>query len=261
MKASVPAPRRSRAGRLRSRAALGFAIADGAACRSRAGAQAQAGARGSASSRSSPRRRRRPRSERSGLSPGPARGRLRRGQNVVIERRYADGNAAGWRRRPRSWCACKVDAILAGGQPAREAARKATATIPIVTLSGSDPVREGWAKSLAARRQRHRPHLHLPRARPKRLELLKEALPTLRTIAVLIDPVEVVDAPDVLRETEAGARRLGLQMQVLEIHGRKDLEAAFAQRPARQRASARRHGDVAASRARSPRSPRAAGSR
>ena len=43
----------------------------------------------------------------------------------------------------------KVDVILAGGQPAREAARKATATIPIVTLSGSDPVREGWAQSLA----------------------------------------------------------------------------------------------------------------
>ena len=43
----------------------------------------------------------------------------------------------------------KVDVILAGGQPPREAARKATTTIPIVTLSGSDPVREGWAKSLA----------------------------------------------------------------------------------------------------------------
>ena len=40
----------------------------------------------------------------------------------------------------------KVDVILAAGQPPREAARKATTTIPIVTLSGSDPVREGWAE-------------------------------------------------------------------------------------------------------------------
>jgi len=122
----------------------------------------------------------------------------------------------------------KVDAILAGGQPAREAARKATATIPIVTLSGSDPVREGWAKSLA------RPGGNVtgltftfPELAAKRLELLKQAVPTLARIAVVIDPVEVVDAPDVLRETEAGARRLGLRMQVLEIAGRKDLESAF----------------------------------
>ena len=51
----------------------------------------------------------------------------------------------------------KVDLILAAGQPARDAARKATATIPILTLSGSDPVREGWAQSLARPgRQRHR---------------------------------------------------------------------------------------------------------
>ena len=92
----------------------------------------------------------------------------------------------------------KVDAILAAGQPSREAARKATATIPIVTLSGSDPVREGWATSLA------RPGGNVtgitftfPELGPKRLELLKEAVPALRRIAVLIDPVEVVDAADV----------------------------------------------------------------
>ena len=53
-------------------------------------------------------------------------------------------------------------------------------------------------------------------------------MPTLTRVAIVIDPIEVVDAVDVLRETEAGAQRLGLQMQVLEIHGRKDLEAAFA---------------------------------
>ena len=151
------------------------------------------------------------------------------GQNIVIERRYADGNAALLAALATELVGLKVDAILAGGQAAREAARKATATIPIVTLSGSDPVREGWAKSLA------RPGgkvtgltFTFPELAPKRLELLKQALPTLTHIAVIIDPAEIVDAPDVLRETEAGARRLGLKMQVLEIHGRKDLEEAFA---------------------------------
>jgi len=150
------------------------------------------------------------------------------GQNIAIERRYADGDAGRLAASAQELVRLKVDVILAGGQPAREAARKATTTIPIVTLSGSDPVREGWAKSLA------RPGGNVtgltftfPELAAKRLELLKQAVPTLARIAVVIDPVEVVDAPDVLRETEAGARRLGLRMQVLEIAGRKDLESAF----------------------------------
>ena len=151
------------------------------------------------------------------------------GRNILIERRYADGSAERLKANADDLVRLKVDAILAGGQPAREAARRATSTIPIVTLSGSDPVREGWAKSLA------RPGGNVtgitftfPELGPKRLEVLKEAMPALHRIVVLIDPVEVVDAVDVLHETELGARRLGLQMRVIEIHGRSDLEAAFA---------------------------------
>lgn len=151
------------------------------------------------------------------------------GQNIVVERRYADGNVTRLAAMAEELARLKVDVILAGGQPAREAARKATATIPIVTLSGSDPVREGWAKTLS------RPGGNVtgitftfPELGPKRLELLKEAVPSLERIAVLIDPIEVVDARDVLRETEAGARRLGVKLQVIEIHGSRDLEAAFA---------------------------------
>jgi putative ABC transport system substrate-binding protein len=150
------------------------------------------------------------------------------GQNIVIERRYADGNAVQLGAFAAELVRLKLDAILAGGQPAREAARKATTTIPIVTLSGGDPVREGWARSLA------RPGGNVtgltftfPELAAKRLELLKQALPTLTHIAVIIDPIEIVDAADVLRETEAGARRLGLKMQVLQIHGRNDLEEAI----------------------------------
>jgi putative ABC transport system substrate-binding protein len=152
------------------------------------------------------------------------------GHNIVIERRYAGGNGTLLAASAAELVRLKVDAIVAGGQPAREAARKATATIPIVTLSGADPVREGWATTLA------RPGGNVtgltftfPELSAKRLELLKQALPALARVAVLIDPVEVVDAPDVLRETEAGARRLGLAMQVLQVHGRNDLQAAIAQ--------------------------------
>ena len=69
------------------------------------------------------------------------------GQNVAIERRYADGDPGRLAASAAELVRLKVDVILAGGQPAREAARKATATIPIVTLSGSDPVREGWRRA------------------------------------------------------------------------------------------------------------------
>ena len=229
MKASVPAPRRIATVGARANA-FAFAIAT-ALVPLGAGAQAQAGmARiGFLSFFPAPTAAA-PDPNEAGFRQGLREGGYVEGQNVVIERRYADGNAALLAASAAELVRLRVDAILAGGQPAREAARKATATIPIVTLSGSDPVREGWAKSLA------RPGGNVtgltftfPELAPKRLELLKEALPTLTHIAVLVDPVEVVDAPDVLRETEAGARRLGLKMQVLQIHGRRDLEGAFAQ--------------------------------
>jgi putative ABC transport system substrate-binding protein len=107
-----------------------------------------------------------------------------------------------------------VDVLGAFGPAAREAARKATSTIPIVTVSGSDPIREGWAQSFA--------HpggnvtgltVVFPELVPKCLEFLKEAFPAVVRVGVLIDPTEVVDAKEVVQEIDDGARRLGLQLQ------------------------------------------------
>jgi putative ABC transport system substrate-binding protein len=151
------------------------------------------------------------------------------GENIVIERRFASGQPERLAAMADELVRLKVDVILAGGQPPREAARKATTTIPIVTISGSDPVREGWAKSLA------HPGGNVtgitftyPELGPKRIELLKEALPSLKRVAVIIDPIEVVDFVEVLREIETGALRLGLQLQVLKVAGPDGLPAAFA---------------------------------
>ena len=150
------------------------------------------------------------------------------GENIIIERRYADGQPDKLAAMAAELVRLKVDVLLAGGQPPREAARKATATIPIVTLSGSDPVREGWAASLA------RPGGNVtgltftfPEVNLKRLELIKEAMPGIARVAVLIDPADVVDAPEVITEVEAGARRLGLQLQILEVKGVAGHAAAF----------------------------------
>lgn len=151
------------------------------------------------------------------------------GKTIVIERRWAGGRLDRLAAMADELVLLKVALILAAGQPARDAARKATATIPILTLSGSDPVREGWAQSLA------RPGgnvtgltFSFPELGPKRLELLKEATPGLSRVAVLIDPVEIVDADAVIRETEAGAQRLGLQMHIVRVNGAEGLEAGFA---------------------------------
>jgi putative ABC transport system substrate-binding protein len=160
------------------------------------------------------------------------------GENIVVERRYADGQPDKLAAMAAELVRLKVDVILAGGQPPREAARKATAAIPIVTLSGSDPVREGWAESLA------RPGGNVtgitftfPEVGPKRLELLKEAMPGIVRVALLIDPIDVVDAKEVIAEAETGARRLGIQLQLLEVHGPADHAGAF-ERARRGRAQA-----------------------
>jgi putative ABC transport system substrate-binding protein len=151
------------------------------------------------------------------------------GKNIVVERRSASGQPDRLAAMAAELVALHVDVIIAGGQPAREAARKATSTVPILTISGSDPVREGWAQSLA------RPGgnvtgltFSFPELGPKRLELLKEALPALSRVAVLIDPIELVDVADVIRETKAGGERLGLQVQIVHVAGPQGFEAAFA---------------------------------
>lgn len=151
------------------------------------------------------------------------------GENLVVERRYAAGRPERLQAMADELVRLKVDVLVTGGQPPREAARRATQSIPIVTLSGSDPVREGWARTLA------QPGgnvtgltFSFPALSAKRLELLKEAAPSATRVAVLIDPVELVDAKEVEGEVEAAARRLGLQIQLLEVAGAKDLDAAFA---------------------------------
>nr|HET7858574.1 ABC transporter substrate-binding protein [Caldimonas sp.] len=151
------------------------------------------------------------------------------GRTLVVERRWADGSTDRLAAMAAELARSKPDLIIAAGQPAREAARKATSTIPILTLSGSDPVREGWAQSLA------RPGGNVtgltftpPELGPKRLELLKEAAPGASRVVVMVDPVEVVDLADVIRETRDGAGRLGMQLQVIEVRGAEGLDAAFA---------------------------------
>jgi putative ABC transport system substrate-binding protein len=152
------------------------------------------------------------------------------GQNVAIEYRWAGGQnnrlpvlAAELVHRP-------VDVIAAGGgTPAALAAKTATATIPIVFAVSADPIKIGLVASL------NRPggnltgitNLNLELG-PKRLELLRELIPTATIIALLINPTSPSIAEDFLRALQPAASTLRLQLHVLQASTEQDFDRAFA---------------------------------
>ena len=148
------------------------------------------------------------------------------GQNVVLEYRYAEGRPDRLTALAAQLVSAKVDVILAAGPGPLAAARQATATVPIVTVSGSDPVLEGWAKTLA------RPAgmvtgllVTFPELEQKRLEIMKELLPGASRIAIVIAPLELPDGgSDVSRDINAAAKTLGLQLHLLPVRSVADLD-------------------------------------
>ncbi|MGJ7511607.1 ABC transporter substrate-binding protein [Variovorax sp. GT1P44] len=146
------------------------------------------------------------------------------GRDVVFIERYADGQTERLAVLVAELVTLKVDVILAGGPVPLQFAREATRTIPIVAISGSDPVREGWAQTLA------RPggnvtgvQVTFPELASKQLEILKSAVPEMERVAVMVAPAEL-DDPGVA----AGARALGLELTMLEVKGPQDFERAMS---------------------------------
>jgi putative ABC transport system substrate-binding protein len=123
----------------------------------------------------------------------------------------------------------KVDVIIAAGDPAIRAARRATATIPIVMVAAGDPVRGGLAASLA------RPGGNVTgmtflssELAGKRLELLKEAVPAATRVAVLWNPENPGGSPD-LTATQAAAETWKIGLQSFEVRKVGDFDGAFRQ--------------------------------
>jgi putative ABC transport system substrate-binding protein len=162
------------------------------------------------------------------------------GQNIVIEYRAADGKIERLPALATELARLKVDLIVAGSTPGARAARQATTTIPIIAPNMGDPVQDGLVASLA------RPGANLtgstflgPELVPKRLALLKEALPGVSRIAVLWHPGAFGERTmrDMVKETEAAARTLGVQLQFVEARGPDEFDRAFSAM-ARERADA-----------------------
>ena len=159
------------------------------------------------------------------------------GRNVAIEFRWADGRYDLLPGFAQELVARKVTVLVAIGGPAARAARQATSSIPIVFQSGGDPVRFGLVESLA------RPggnatgiSLNLVGLTPKRLELLRELVPKLNSVAYLTNP-GLEGTPVELSEVQKAAQAMGLALHVEEARAAEDIEPAFA-RMARLRPSA-----------------------
>jgi putative ABC transport system substrate-binding protein len=152
------------------------------------------------------------------------------GQNVVIERRYAEGKSDRLRRHVAEFVDHPVDVIVALSSTAALAAKRESRVIPIVFALANDPVNVGLVASLA------RPGGNVTGLTPmnaqlnaKRLELFKEAIPRLSRIAIL----SMSDYPRpsrqaMVRELEAAAGRLRVAIRVFEVGNREDLATAFA---------------------------------
>jgi putative ABC transport system substrate-binding protein len=159
------------------------------------------------------------------------------GQNIALEERWAEGRFDRMASLAAELVRLNVDILVTASTPGAQAAQQATRTIPIVMTLVSDPVESGLVANLA------RPggnttgisFMH-PELSRKRLELLKEVIPKVSRVAVLSNPSNP-NAKPLLRETEAAARDLRVQLQVVEVRGSAQLDTAFSAMT-RDRASA-----------------------
>jgi putative tryptophan/tyrosine transport system substrate-binding protein len=150
------------------------------------------------------------------------------GQNIIVERRYAEGRAEMFQEFAAEMVRLKADVVIATTTPAVIALKNATTTIPIVIPTAIDPVGTGLVASLA------HPGGNITGGAilsaelgAKRLELLKELVPGLSRIAVLWNGANPANAL-AWRETEGAARALGMTLQSYEVQGPKDFNIAFA---------------------------------
>jgi putative tryptophan/tyrosine transport system substrate-binding protein len=159
------------------------------------------------------------------------------GKNVVFETRYADDRLDRLPELAAELIRLKVDLIVTYGTLAPLAAKRATATIPIVMSSAGDPLGSGLVASLA------RPggnvtglSMMVPEMGGKRLQMLKQVLPGVSRVAILWNAANPYPAL-VFRQTEGAARGLGIQLQSLEVRSPGDFHRAL-EAAARQRAGA-----------------------
>jgi putative ABC transport system substrate-binding protein len=149
------------------------------------------------------------------------------GRNLAIEYRWAEGRNERYAEAAAELVRLKVDVIVTVATPATLAAKQATTLIPIVFGAASDPVGTGLVESLA------RPggnvtglSNQISETGGKKLELLREVVPSLRRLAILANVGNPAVALD-MGEAQAAARKLGLEVTTAEIRQAEDIAPAF----------------------------------
>jgi putative ABC transport system substrate-binding protein len=151
------------------------------------------------------------------------------GQNIVFEYRWSEGNVERFPGLAAELAGLKVDVIVASGNAATGALKRATATIPIVMALSGDPVGAGLVASLA-HPGGNVTGLTMIASRDmagKQMQLLKEVVPKATRVAYLFDSANPGSLL-ALKELEAAGRALGVGLRLTEVRSENDLEAAFA---------------------------------
>jgi len=151
------------------------------------------------------------------------------GQNVMIEYRWAEGRYDRLPQLAADVVRRQVAVLLVGGGPAAIlAARSATSTIPIVFVTGDDPLRHGVVANLS------RPGGNVTGVSffttavvSKRVELLRDLLPNASSIVYLVNPANPEAEPET-KDVSAAARALGFELHVLNASSEREIDAAFA---------------------------------
>ena len=150
------------------------------------------------------------------------------GRNILIDYRFAENRFDRLPELAAELVRLKVDLIVATPAAAAVAAKKATGTIPIVIAGGADPVGLGLVANLA------RPGGNVTGSvgsvedlYAKRLQLLKEAIPNARRVAILSNPASMTQ-PMSVSSAKAAASSLGVALQLLEVRAPNDFDGAFA---------------------------------
>lgn len=149
------------------------------------------------------------------------------GQTIVYEYRVAEGKPERLAVAAAELARLPVDVIATFGTPAGSAAKAATTSIPIVAISVGDPVRAGLVKSLARPGGNVTGNTILgPDLSPKRLQLIKEVIPSVSRVAFLWNPDNASNAV-ILDELRAAAPTLGIKLASVEARSQSDFDRAF----------------------------------
>jgi putative ABC transport system substrate-binding protein len=156
------------------------------------------------------------------------------GENTVIEYRWAEGKYQRLPELAAELVRLKVDVIITHGTPGSVAAKQATATVPIIMAVSGDAVATGLVQSIA------RPGgnitgstFYFPELNAKRLELIKEAVPRIRRVGVLLNPDNPSHVPALEAMAVAG-KSLELELHRFEVRSPDEFASAFTALTAKQ---------------------------